>query len=90
VTSRMNCEIQILAVELDGHDGIVLTFSDGTTGGYVVEELLALTKSIRRPYPSMSTRGSRIGISFAAQGCYRIQGNGTPSRDQNREEGNHQ
>ena len=38
----MNGKIQILAVELDGHDGIVLTFSDGTTGGYVVEELLEL------------------------------------------------
>jgi hypothetical protein len=38
----MNGEIQILAVELDGSDGIVVTFSDGTTGGYVVEELLHL------------------------------------------------
>jgi CheY-like chemotaxis protein len=34
--------IQILAVELDGRDGIVVTFSDGKTGGYVVEELLEL------------------------------------------------
>jgi hypothetical protein len=32
--------IQILAVELDGVDGIMVTFSDGTTAGYVVEELL--------------------------------------------------
>ena len=39
---QMNGEIQILAVELDGKDGLVVTFSDGTTGGYVVEELLAL------------------------------------------------
>ena len=39
---RMKCEIQILAVELDGHDGLVVTFSDMTTGGYVVEELLEL------------------------------------------------
>ena len=38
----MNGEIQILAVELDGHDGLLVTFSDGTTGGYVVEELLEL------------------------------------------------
>ena len=36
---RMNGEIEILAVELDGKDGLVVTFSDGTTGGYVVEEL---------------------------------------------------
>lgn len=38
----MNREIQILAVELDGQDGLVVTFSDGTTGGYVIEELLVL------------------------------------------------
>ena len=39
---RMKAEIQLLAVELDGHDGLVVTFSDGTTGGYVIEELLEL------------------------------------------------
>lgn len=38
----MNGEIQILAVELDGQDGLLVTFSDGTTGGYVIEELLGL------------------------------------------------
>jgi hypothetical protein len=38
----MNGKIQILAVELDGKDGLLVTFSDGTTGGYVVEELLEL------------------------------------------------
>lgn len=38
----MKCELQILAVVLDGHDGLVVTFSDMTTGGYVVEELLEL------------------------------------------------
>jgi hypothetical protein len=39
---RMKNEIQMLAVELDGSDGLVVTFSDGTTGGYVIEELLVL------------------------------------------------
>lgn len=39
---RMKAEIQLLAVELDGQDGLVVTFSDGTTGGYVIEELLEL------------------------------------------------
>jgi hypothetical protein len=34
--------IRILAVERDGDDGLVVTFSDGTTGAYVVEELLDL------------------------------------------------
>jgi len=34
--------IYILAVEQEDHDGILVKFSDGTTGGYVVEELLEL------------------------------------------------
>ena len=38
----MKDEIHLLAVELDSSDGLVVTFSDGTTGGYVVEELLEL------------------------------------------------
>jgi hypothetical protein len=38
----MNNEIHLLAVELDGQDGLIAKFSDGTTGGYVVEELLEL------------------------------------------------
>jgi hypothetical protein len=38
----MKDKIYLLAVELDGHDGIIATFSDGTRDGYVIEELLAL------------------------------------------------
>ena len=34
--------VQILNVEKDGEDGLLVTFSDRTTGAYVVEELLAL------------------------------------------------
>ncbi len=34
--------IQIESVEIDGKDGIMVEFSDGTTAGYVVEELLEL------------------------------------------------
>ena len=37
--------IRLLTTELDGNDGVVVTFSDGTTGAYVAEELLEL-----RPY----------------------------------------
>ena len=36
---------RLLAVELDGDDGLVVTFSDGTIGAYVAEELREL-----RPY----------------------------------------
>ncbi len=35
-------KMQILNVERDGEDGLIVTFSDGTTGAYVAEELLEL------------------------------------------------
>ena len=35
-------KIRILTMEHDGDDGLIVTFSDGTTGAYVVEELLRL------------------------------------------------
>jgi len=34
--------IEILTVEKDDGDGLITTFSDGTTAGYVAEELLEL------------------------------------------------
>jgi hypothetical protein len=33
---------RILTTEPDGDDGLIVSFSDGTTGAYVVEELLEL------------------------------------------------
>ena len=41
----MKNAIRLIKVELDGDDGVVVTFSDGTTCAYVAEELLEL-----RPY----------------------------------------
>lgn len=38
----MTSDIHILDVEKDGDDGLIVTFSDGTVGGFVVEELLEL------------------------------------------------
>jgi hypothetical protein len=38
----MKDEMHLLAVELDGHDRLLVTFSDGATGRNVVEELLGL------------------------------------------------
>ena len=35
-------ETKILSVELDGSDGLIVKFSDGTTDGFLVEELLKL------------------------------------------------
>ena len=42
--------VQIVNVEQDGPDGILVTFSDGTIAGYVVEELIEL-----RPVPETVT-----------------------------------
>lgn len=38
----MESQIWVLTAERDGDDGLIVTFSDGTTGAYVVEELLEL------------------------------------------------
>ena len=44
----MRDEIRITSVEQDGEDGLIVTFSDRTTGAYAVEELLSL-RSMREP-----------------------------------------
>jgi hypothetical protein len=52
---QMRNLIQILTVEQET-DGVVITYSDGTTAGYVVEELLEL-----RPHrePTETTRSKK-------------------------------
>jgi len=42
MSDTMRNAIQIISVEKDGNDGVIVAFSDGTTGAYVVEELLGL------------------------------------------------
>jgi hypothetical protein len=42
-------------VELEGDDGLVVTFSDGTTAGYIVDELLEL-----RPHREPVEKSSRM------------------------------
>ncbi|HTG17453.1 MAG TPA: hypothetical protein VK747_19545 [Blastocatellia bacterium] len=44
--------IQVLTVEKDEDDGLIVTFSDGTTAGYVAEELLEL-----RPHRELTREG---------------------------------
>ena len=46
--------IRILTLERDGDDGLIVTFSDGTTGGYVVEELLKLRPHREPTDPAIS------------------------------------
>ncbi|MGB6690475.1 MAG: hypothetical protein WBE76_21785 [Terracidiphilus sp.] len=49
--------IWILTVERDGDDGLIVTFSDGTTGAYVVEELLELRPIRERVKTKKDTDG---------------------------------
>jgi hypothetical protein len=53
----MHEAIQIIAVEMDGTDGLIVTFSDGTIAGYVVEELLELRP---RREPCKSPKGQDL------------------------------
>jgi len=58
--------IQILTVKKDHGDGMIVDFTDGTTAGYVAEELLklrprrepteGLTGRLRRPTSELGTR----------------------------------
>jgi hypothetical protein len=56
-------EIQIIKVQLDGDDGIIVTFSDGTTTGYVVEELLELNPHREPPIDEIVEGGRDCGGS---------------------------
>ena len=51
--------IRVLSTELDGDDGILVTFSDGTTGAYVVEELHEL-----RPVRELTKTGKASGTLY--------------------------
>ena len=50
-TSVDNSLTRIAGIEKEGDDGLLVTFSDGTTAGYVVEELLQLRplRELARP-----------------------------------------
>ena len=67
----MNNKTRILKVERDCDDGLIVTFSDGTRAGYVVEELLLLRPRRERvEEPSKSDRPFTIAtkISFSMGG----------------------
>jgi len=49
--------IRLLNVELDGDDGVLVNFSDGTTGAYVAEELLEL-----RPFRELLTKRKILNV----------------------------
>jgi hypothetical protein len=51
--------IRILTTEHDGDDGLIITFSDGTTGAYVVEELLELRPIRERVKTKKAAKASK-------------------------------
>jgi hypothetical protein len=51
----MDDPITILTVEMEAPDGLILTFSDGTTAAYLVEEMLEL-----RPHREPTEAPQRI------------------------------
>jgi hypothetical protein len=52
---RMSETIRILTVERDADDGLIVTFSDGTTAGYLSDELLELRPQRDRAIPKIQT-----------------------------------
>lgn len=52
--------VHVVGVEKGGEDGVIVTFSDGTVAGYIVEELLSLRpirETLKEPQESdWSTR----------------------------------
>jgi len=60
--------IRILTTEPDGDDGLIVTFSDGTTGAYVVEELLALRPIRERSKTKTSETTSKGNGKLKASG----------------------
>ena len=69
---NMDTTTHISTVEKDSHDGIIVTFSDGTAAGYVVEELLMLrplrehARGASKPVQRASI--ATYGHSISAQG----------------------
>jgi hypothetical protein len=55
MTMTMTNEIRITRVKQDGEDGVIVTFSDKTTGAYAMEELLSL-RSMREPATELESQ----------------------------------
>ncbi len=64
----MSENMEIIDVEMDGTDGLIVTFSDGTQGAYVVEELLELRPNrepAKRPTSSNALHGRHPNSALA-------------------------
>lgn len=63
----MTYRIRIPTAAHDGDDGLIITFSDGTTGAYVVEELLEL-RPYRERVKTKKTKLTKKGTKVVASG----------------------
>jgi hypothetical protein len=62
----MDTTTRILQVEKDSDDGLIVTFSDGTTAGYVIEELLML-RPLREPVRGIARPAQRPAVATYGQ-----------------------
>lgn len=62
----MAANVTIVSVEREAGYGLILTFSDGTTGKYVVEELLEL-RPYRHPQPLTHENGGHLALVGAPE-----------------------
>lgn len=62
----MSREIEILSVVRDGEDGILVTFSDRTIGGYISEELLEL-RPVREQNISLAETEGQVSTWFGVR-----------------------
>lgn len=63
---EMDTKTHISKIELDSDDGFLVTFSDGTSAGYVVEELLML-RPARESVPVMAMPEIRPAVPTNVQ-----------------------
>ena len=61
----MDMTTRILKIEMDSDDGLIVTFSDKTTAGYVVEELLEL-RPVREFYENHGRRTKTLPVPITA------------------------
>jgi hypothetical protein len=68
ILSMATVTTRILTTAPDGDDGLIVTFSDGTTGAYVVEELLEL-RPVRERLKTRKTLKAAKGKAHELKGA---------------------
>lgn len=84
ILRKMNDETHILRVGKYSYDGLIVMFSDGTTAGYVVEELLSLRpdrelthEPVEHKTPQNHTRPKRWAVATETVRLSEVSKNGS-------------